>query len=188
MSARDPLDDNDRAPWLERVAAWVEARLRAGESGVITCSALKRSYRDAIARQHGGVVFVYLAGSRETIAARLATRNEHFMPARLLDSKFADLQPPAANEAAIRVDIGGMPHLLAQTIVDVLGLRSAARRYASFTALIGAPIDITARRNRHRCGEGAAVTRRFADERRPRVRRVRAPSSDRSTAPARARW
>ena len=128
MSAGHPLDDADRAPWLEEVADWVETRLRAGESGVITCSALKRAYRDRIGRQRDGVVFVYLAGTRETIGARLAARHDHFMPARLLDSQFADLQPPAADEPAVRVDIGGKPAEIVQTIVDRLGLPVAAPR------------------------------------------------------------
>lgn len=128
MSAGHALDDDDRAPWLERVADWAEARLDAGESGVITCSALKRTYRERIRRQHPGIVFVYLAGSRETIAARLAVRHDHFMPPSLLDSQFADLQPPAADEPAISVDVGPTPMAIAQTIVDRLGLPVGASR------------------------------------------------------------
>src|SRR5450755_2682685 len=80
MEAGHPLTDADRAPWLDRVADWIGARLDAGENGVITCSALKRSYRAVLDRRGSGVVFVYLAGSRETIAARLAARHGHFMP------------------------------------------------------------------------------------------------------------
>src|SRR5665213_2593988 len=80
MAAGHPLTDADRAPWLQKVAAWVEEQLDAGRSGLITCSALKRAYRDVIDRRGSGVVFVYLAGSKETIAARLAARHGHFMP------------------------------------------------------------------------------------------------------------
>src|ERR1700751_4200408 len=81
MHAGHPLDDADRAPWLAKVADWVDARLAAGEGGVITGSALKHAYRDLIARRGSGVEFVFLHGSPELIAARLAGRQGHFMPA-----------------------------------------------------------------------------------------------------------
>jgi gluconokinase len=82
MSAGQPLTDEDRWPWLESIAHWVDERLDAGENGIITCSALKRAYRDAISRRGRGVVFVFLRGSKETIAARMAARQGHFMPSR----------------------------------------------------------------------------------------------------------
>jgi carbohydrate kinase (thermoresistant glucokinase family) len=122
MAAGHPLDDADRAPWLAKVADWVDARLDAGECGVITCSSLKRSYRAQIGRRGHGVEFVYLHGSRELIASRLATRHGHFMPMSLLDSQFATLEEPAADEPAIRVEIGAAPELVADEIADVLGL------------------------------------------------------------------
>jgi gluconokinase len=122
MHAGHPLNDDDRGPWLEKVAEWVEERLDAGENGIITCSALKRSYRHLISRRGSGVEFVYLHGSRDLIAARLTARHGHFMPPTLLDSQFADLQEPAADEAAIRVDVGPAPSTIAQTIIDTLGL------------------------------------------------------------------
>ncbi len=122
MKSGHPLDDADRAPWLARVADWVDERLDAGENGIVTCSALKRSYRSLIDRRGRGVLFVYLAGSRETIAARLASRMGHYMPASLLASQFADLEEPTADEPAIRVDIGPSPADIAQTIVDRLAL------------------------------------------------------------------
>ena len=122
MAAGHPLTDEDRAPWLEKVARWVEERLAAGENGLITCSALKRSYRDVINRRGSGVVFVYLAGSKETIAARLAVRHGHFMPSSLLDSQFADLEEPTSDEPAIRVDIGPPPDVIAQGILEKLGV------------------------------------------------------------------
>src|ERR1700674_4193246 len=109
MEAGHPLTDADRAPWLEKVAGWVDERLDAGENGFITCSALKRSYRDVINRRGTGVVFVFLAGSRETIATRLAARHGHFMPSSLLDSQFADLEEPTPDEPEIRVDVGPAP-------------------------------------------------------------------------------
>ena len=122
MRAGQPLTDADRLPWLEAVTAWGEARLDAGENGIITCSALKRAYRDIIDRRGRGVVFVFLRGSRDLIAARLGERHGHFMPASLLDSQLADLERPAADEPAISVDIGGPPEAIADEIVARLGL------------------------------------------------------------------
>jgi gluconokinase len=122
MKAGQPLDDSDRRRWLETVADWVEERLDAGENGLITCSALKRSYREVINRRGSGVLFVYLAGSKATIAARLATRQAHFMPSSLLDSQLADLEEPAPDEPHIRVDIGPAPGVIAQRILRQLRL------------------------------------------------------------------
>ena len=122
MAAGHPLDDADRAPWLAKVADWVDAQLDAGRSGVITCSALKRSYRALIDRRGAGIEFVYLHGSRELIASRLATRHGHFMPSVLLDSQFATLEEPGADEPAIRVEIGAPPEEIATDIVEALGL------------------------------------------------------------------
>lgn len=120
MAAGHPLADEDRWPWLEKVAAWVEERLDRGENGLVTCSALKRSYRDVINRRGSGVVFVYLAGSRETIGARLAARQGHYMPASLLDSQFADLEEPGPDEPEVRVDAGPLPRVIAQRVLDAL--------------------------------------------------------------------
>jgi gluconokinase len=128
MHAGHPLTDEDRVPWLEKVADWVDERLDAGENGLITCSALKRSYRDLINRRGAGVMFVYLAGSRATIAARLVARQGHFMPPSLLDSQFADLQEPSAQEPAIRIDIGPAPAAIAATIIQTLGLNPSTRK------------------------------------------------------------
>jgi len=122
MKAGRPLNDADRRRWLEKVADWVEGRVDAGENGLITCSALKRSYRDVINRRGSGVVFVFLAGSKATIAPRLAERQAHFMPPSLLDSQFADLEDPQPDEPHIRVDIGPPPGVIAQGIWRELGL------------------------------------------------------------------
>jgi gluconokinase len=131
MKAGHPLDDVDRAPWLEKIADWADGCLDAGHNGVITCSALKRSYRDLINRRGSGIVFVYLAGSRETIAARLAARHGHFMPTALLDSQFADLQEPTSDEPEIRVDVGPAPADIAQTILEKLGLNDQSSQEKS---------------------------------------------------------
>jgi gluconokinase len=122
MHAGHPLDDADRAPWLAKVADWVEARLDAGQCGIITCSALKRSYRALIDRRGAGVEFVYLHGSRELIAQRLDARHGHFMPPSLLDSQFATLEEPSVDEPAIRVEIGEPPERIATHIANALGL------------------------------------------------------------------
>jgi len=126
MHAGHPLTDEDRAPWLAKIADWVDARLDAGGSGIITCSALKRSYRDLIDRRGSGVVFVFLTGSRETIAARLAARQGHFMPAGLLDSQIATLEPPGPGEPEIQVEIGPPPQAIADTLVAALGLSASS--------------------------------------------------------------
>ena len=126
MHAGHPLTDEDRAPWLARIADWVDTRLDAGENGIVTCSALKRAYRAVIDRRGHGVVFVYLEGAHDTIAARLAGRQGHFMPPSLLDSQFETLEAPSPDEPEIRVEIGPAPGAIADTIIDQLGLRGAA--------------------------------------------------------------
>ena len=124
MAAGHPLDDEDRQPWLEQVAAWIRERTDAGRPGIITCSALKRSYRDVLRGDR--VEFVYLAGTREQIAKRLAARHGHFMPAALLDSQFAALEPPMPDENAITVDISASGSTQADQIIDRLRLRPSA--------------------------------------------------------------
>ena len=101
MAAGVPLTDEDRAPWLDRLAAEMGAIERAGGSAVLACSALKAAYRDRLAVA-GDVRFVHLRGDRATIATRVAARTGHYMPAALVDSQFADLEPPVD---AIDVDV-----------------------------------------------------------------------------------
>jgi gluconokinase len=120
MAAGHPLTDADRAPWLRRVAAWIDAQRAQGRPGIITCSALKRRYRDEL--RGGAVTFVYLAGSPELIAGRLARRSGHFMPAALLASQFADLEPPGPDEAAVTIDVALPPDQQVDRIVADLHL------------------------------------------------------------------
>ncbi|MEO9221421.1 MAG: gluconokinase, partial [Mycobacteriaceae bacterium] len=94
----------------------------SGEDGLITCSALKRSYRDVVNRRGSGVLFVYLAGTSELIAARLEARQGHFMPPALLNSQFEALEEPTPDEPQIRVGIGPAPAAVARQIVERLGL------------------------------------------------------------------
>ena len=105
MKAGIPLDNADRAPWLDAIAAWIAGRLRQDTGGVVTCSALRRAYRDRLRAAGDRVTFVYLKGSRSLIAGRVAQRQGHFMPAALLDSQFATLDEPSPDEHAIVVDI-----------------------------------------------------------------------------------
>ena len=123
MATGHPLTDDDRWPWLVRVHEWLAEHVRAGRPGVITCSALKRSYRDLLLdglAEH--VVFVYLRGDRASLLARLRARQGHFMPTALLDSQLAALEPPGPDEPAITVDIGSSATVQAQQIVDMLAL------------------------------------------------------------------
>ncbi len=123
MTRGIPLTDEDRTPWLVKVAGWVSQQIAAGECAVITCSALKRSYRELIARHDPRVEFVLLDISRTVAAARLAARHDHFMPSTLLDSQFADLDEPMSDESAIRVDASASPSAVSAQIVKQLSLR-----------------------------------------------------------------
>ena len=123
MSAGIPLTDEDRWPWLAKVADWIDGRLDTGESGVITCSALKRSYRNVINRRGVGVEFVYLALDRVDLEERVESRRNHFMPPTLLDSQLDTLEPPGATEPAIEVDAGADAQLVVDRIMRALGLR-----------------------------------------------------------------
>jgi gluconokinase len=103
MTAGVPLTDDDRWPWLARVG---EAMAEASGTGVVVaCSALKRSYRDAIRAAAPEAVFVHLDGSRDLLAARLGEREDHFMPAALLDSQLDALEPLGEGERGIRIGI-----------------------------------------------------------------------------------
>ncbi|MEU3449161.1 gluconokinase [Streptomyces thermolilacinus] len=107
MEAGAPLTDEDRAPWLERVAAWLGAHVEHG--GVITCSALKRRYRDRLTAVSPQVFFIHLHGPAELIAERIAARRGHFMPASLLRSQFAALEPLGPEEPGAVVSVEGTP-------------------------------------------------------------------------------
>lgn len=126
MSRSIPLEDEDRWPWLDAIGQWIGARLGAGETGIVSCSALKRAYRTRIGARRTGVRLVYLLGSQEMIASRLASRKEHFMPAGLLASQFATLEEPGPEEKALVVGIAMPPPFMARTIAEKLDLKSAA--------------------------------------------------------------
>ncbi|MEV5341578.1 gluconokinase [Streptomyces sp. NPDC052676] len=118
MSAGTPLTDEDRLPWLDAIGGWADGR--AGLGGVVSCSALKRSYRDRLRAAAPGLVFVHLTGDRALIEDRMAHRRGHFMPTALLDSQFATLEPLEADEAGVAVDVSGGPEEIAERAVRAL--------------------------------------------------------------------
>jgi len=124
MTAGIPLDDTDRWPWLDQVAAWIAEHLESGHHGVITCSALKRIYRDRL--RAPGVVFVHLSGAQNLLADRIGHRHGHFMPPSLLTSQLETLESPGPDEAALTVDIALDPTEIADTVVEKLGLTKEA--------------------------------------------------------------
>ncbi len=115
-----PLDNTDRAPWLASVAACIDGWRGRGESGVITCSALKRAYRDSIAGGRPEVQLIYLEGEGDLIGRRLAARQGHFMPAGLLDSQLATIEPPTLDEDAIAVAIDAPLDTVVERVVAAL--------------------------------------------------------------------
>jgi gluconokinase len=121
MHSGEPLTDEDRWPWLRAIAAWIDETRRAGGHAVIACSALKRAYRDILVGDRADVRLVYLKGERELIARRMAVRHGHFMPPSLLDSQFAALQEPGADEHPIVVSIEPRPQAIADRVIAQLG-------------------------------------------------------------------
>ena len=121
-AAGHPLTDEDRGPWLDRIADAMRAIDRRGGSAVLACSALRQAYRDRLATA-GDVRFVHLAGDHATIASRLAARSHRYMPASLLDSQFAALEPPADalvvdNRRAVDEQISAIRAALCAKVVD----------------------------------------------------------------------
>lgn len=125
MSAGHALTDEDRWPWLAAIAAEIDRACESGERVVIGCSALRRAYRDILVHGRNDVRIVYLAGTQHLIANRLAKRKGHFMPAALLASQFATLEPPAADERPITVSIDAPAESIVDDIVRQLNLNHA---------------------------------------------------------------
>jgi gluconokinase len=115
MKAGEPLTDADRLPWLDAIGAWIDGQLGRNQSGVVTCSALKRAYRDRLAKGRPGVTFVFIQLDSGRVAERMAARRGHFMPPSLLASQFAALEPPGPDEPVIVVD--GAAPIVAQVEV-----------------------------------------------------------------------
>ena len=120
MAGGTPLTDADRLPWLAAVAAWIDARRAAGECGVVSCSALKRAYRQLLVGDRPDVRLVYLQGTRDQLAERLAARTGHYMPAGLLDSQLAILEEPTAAEQPLVVTIDRPVEAVVTAIVGAI--------------------------------------------------------------------
>lgn len=122
MSRGEPLTDEDRWPWLHAIAAWIPEHRAAGTTCVVTCSALKRRYRDLLTgKQRSDVRLVYLKGEFALIEARLKARIGHFMPPGLLRSQFEALEEPTADEHAIAVSVDAPPEEIADRVMENLG-------------------------------------------------------------------
>lgn len=125
MRSGIPLTDADRQPWLAAIGRWMDARVAAGTSAVLACSALHRAYRDTLLAGRPAVRLVFLAVSREVATARLATRHGHFFPASLLDSQFCDLDQPTPGEQVLVADADLPPDELVAAIAAQLQLAVA---------------------------------------------------------------
>jgi carbohydrate kinase (thermoresistant glucokinase family) len=117
MRAGHPLDDADRLPWLQAVARWIDGQLAAHAPGIITCSDLKRAYREVTIGTRRGVRLVYLKCSQPVVHERIATRHHRYMPASLLQSQFDTLEEPDADEHPVTVIVRGS---VAETVLELL--------------------------------------------------------------------
>lgn len=122
MRAGIPLTDADREPWLAAIAHWIAERIAASQSGVITCSALKRAYRDQLVAGRAAVRLVFLHVGQDVSAARLLARRGHFFPGKLLDSQFADLEVPQPSEGVLQVSAEAEPAEVVDSIIRALHL------------------------------------------------------------------
>lgn len=128
MSQGIPLEDDDRWPWLVGIRDWMTAKAEGGNSTVLTCSALKQSYRRLLSEAHGRVAFIHLDGDPSLLAERMQRREGHFMPTTLLPSQLAALEPLDTSELAagsMRLDITHPPAQLVQTVITTLRLHAA---------------------------------------------------------------
>lgn len=122
MTAGTPLTDQDRWPWLESMRDWMTAQAQAGRSTVVTCSALKRSYRDILTQAEGRVRFVHLLGDTDLILDRMKTRSGHFMPESLLPSQISTLEPLEPDEQGVRIENTGTPDQVTDLVINQLDL------------------------------------------------------------------
>lgn len=139
MRSGTPLTDADRLPWLRKIAEEIDSWRTRGKSGVLTCSALKRSYRDIIIGNRSDVTLVYLKGSHDLIHRRMAARHEHYMPLALLDSQFATLQEPTPDEHPITVDVGAKPIEIVTEIVHQMEERQVGSQSSKLLSRGRAP-------------------------------------------------
>lgn len=123
MRAGTPLTDEDRWPWLEAIAARIASARDGGQGVVVACSALKRSYRDALRAGHADIRFLHLTGEPALIMARQAARQGHYMPASLVASQFATLEPPDTEADVIDLDVDPEPPVIVQKALAALRRR-----------------------------------------------------------------
>jgi len=123
MHSGIPLTDEDRWPWLDAVAAWIDQCRLSRRHGVVACSALKRRYRDILIGDRTDVRLVFLKGDEELIARRIAARHEHFMPRSLMHSQFEALEEPGPDENPITVSIEPRPEQIVMQILSALNLQ-----------------------------------------------------------------
>lgn len=121
MSAGHPLDDDDRWPWLRTIGRWIDQREATGRSVVVTCSALKRSYRDLLREGRPSVWFAHVTADAELIRRRMEHRTGHYMPASLLDSQLGTLQPLEPDEPGAAVSGAGTPEEVVEELLAALG-------------------------------------------------------------------
>jgi gluconokinase len=126
MHSGIPLTDEDRWPWLNAIAEWIDKARISGRHAVISCSALKRRYRDILIGDRENVRLVYLKGDEALIARRFATRHEHFMPLSLLHSQFEALEEPGPTENPIIVSIEPSPREIVKRILSALNIGESA--------------------------------------------------------------
>jgi len=124
MRAGTPLDDEDRWPWLRALAQWIGQHEQAGRSVVVTCSALKRSYRDLLRDGHPSVWFAHVTVDADVLRDRLGRRTGHYMPAALLDSQLAALEPLGDDEPGANVSGDGPPDAVVEELLPLLRARS----------------------------------------------------------------
>ncbi|WP_079273288.1 gluconokinase, GntK/IdnK-type [Streptomyces sp. TN58] len=153
MAAGQPLDDLDRAPWLAAIGAWMDEEAAAHRPAVVTCSALKRSYRDRLLRGRPGARLLYLHGTRELVRARLEARHGHFFPAALLDSQFADLQEPQPDEHPVVVEVDQPPGAVVEAALSLLDLAAPSAPSAPSAPPEEAPMSEQTHRSAGPTGE-----------------------------------
>ena len=134
MSRGAPLTDEDRRPWLESLRAWMSEQADRGTRTIVTCSALKRSYRDLLAGAHGRVFFIHLVADEAALHERMGRREGHFMPPALLPSQFADLEPLADDEDGVTVTSRPTPEQTLEAILAALETADAAGNATTSTA------------------------------------------------------
>lgn len=120
MAAGIPLADPDRWPWLDAIAAWTSEQAAQGNSTIVTCSALRRAYRDRLRAAAAGTVFVHLVGSLDLLAERMGARKDHFMPTSLLPSQLDALEPLEADEPGFTVDVGATTDAIVDKVLEEL--------------------------------------------------------------------